>query len=143
MLTIQDELAQVFAIGELNRVDRLRACAKASESGLGQADIAMRLGVSQPEVHRMLRKIKNFPSLLRETPREVILQFHAEKINHEQMMQTLRLWPYTFGKSAEPENPESELMRGSWDDITDAFHRDLIDVGDYEELVQVVTSAAE
>ncbi|GAA1875668.1 hypothetical protein GCM10009715_22990 [Paeniglutamicibacter psychrophenolicus] len=143
MLTIQDELAQVFAIGELNRMDRLRACAKASEKGLGQADIAMRLGVSQPEVHRMLRKINNFPSLLQETPRVVILQFHAEKISHGQMMQTLRQWPFTFGEEAETGNPESVLTRGSWDEITDAFHRDLIDIDDYEELVRVVTSTAE
>lgn len=143
MLTIHDELAQVFAIGELNRLDRLRACAKANEKGLGQADIAMRLGVSQPEIHRMLRKIKNFPSLLRETPRVVILQFHAERISHAQMMETLRQWPFTFGEDAEPSNPESVLTRGSWDEITDAFHRDLIDVDDYEELCKVVTSAAE
>lgn len=142
MLTIQDELAQVFAIGELNRVERLRACAKAREAGLGQADIAMRLGVSQPEIHRMLRKIQNFPGLLSETPREVILQFHAQKIDHQHMMQILRRWPYTFGKIAETQNPESELTRGSWDEITDAFHRDLIDIDDYEELVQVVTNTA-
>lgn len=91
----------------------------------------------------MLRKIKNFPSLLRETPRVVILQFHAERISHAQMMETLRQWPFTFGEDAEPSNPESVLTRGSWDEITDAFHRDLIDVDDYEELCKVVTSAAE
>jgi hypothetical protein len=134
MLTIQDELARVFAARELNRLDLLRTCAAASEQGLKQGEIAHRLSISQPEVSRILRKVKRFPELLKRTPREVILDFHAEKITHDQMLDELKAWQYTFGEDAEPSNPEGSLTHGSWDDIVDAVHRDLIDMQDYEEL---------
>lgn len=133
--TIQEELARVYAGRELNRLDLLRACAAARSKGLKQAEIARRLSISQPEVHRILRKIKNFPDLLDKTPREVILQFHAGRIEHEPMIQELKAWNYTYSQDAEPGNPEGQLTAGTWDDIPDAFHRDLITGEDYEAIV--------
>ncbi|HEX9229316.1 MAG TPA: hypothetical protein VF885_22180 [Arthrobacter sp.] len=135
MLTIQDELARVFAARELNRLDLLRTCAAAKEQGLTQAEIAHRLNISQPEVSRTLRKVQRFPELLERTPREVILDFHAGRIGHEVMLDELKTWKYTFSEDAEPGNPEGALTHGSWDDIVDAVHRDLLDLQDYEELV--------
>lgn len=135
MLTIQDELARVFAARELNRLDLIRACVAAQQKGLRQGEIAHRLAISQPEVSRILRKAQRFPELLERTPREVILDFHAERITHEAMLDELKAWNYTFGEDAEPGNPEGALTHGSWDDIVDAVHRDLIDLQDYEELV--------
>lgn len=134
MRTIQEELARVFATRELNRIDQLRACAAAKDQGLTQSEIAHRLAISQPEVHRILRKVASFPELLERTPREVILDFHADKISHESMLDELKTWNYTFAADAQPDNPEGALTQGSWDDIVDAVHRDLIDVQDYEEL---------
>lgn len=136
MQTIQDHLARTYANRELNRIDLLRSCFKANEQGLSQAEIARRLAISQPEVSRILKKIKNFPELLARTPREVILDFHAETISHEEMMRELKAWPYTFAEDAEPDNPEGALTSGDWDQIVDAVHRDLIDMADYEQLVQ-------
>ncbi|MBT8163501.1 MULTISPECIES: LysR family transcriptional regulator [Arthrobacter] len=138
MLTIQDELARVFAGRELNRLDQLRACASARSKGLKQAEIARRLSISQPEVHRILRRIKNFPELLERTPREVILDFHVGLIDHEHMLQELTVWPYTYSADAEPGNPEGQITGGSWDEISDAFHRDLITGEDYEAIVRAV-----
>ncbi|MGO4856210.1 hypothetical protein [Arthrobacter sp. 2MCAF14] len=142
MLTIQDHLARTFANRELNRIDMLRSCSMAHAKGLTQAEIARRLSISQPEVHRILRRIENFPELLERTPREVILDFHAEKISHEDMMHELMGWPYTFGQDAEPGNPEGALTSGDWDQVVDAVHRDLIDVADYEALLQTVHPTA-
>lgn len=138
METIQDELARIYADRELNRIDLLRGCAAARAAGLYQEEIAQRLQISQAEVSRILRKIKNFPELLDETPREVILDFHAEKIVHDVMLEKLKNWQYTFTQDAEPDNPEGALTGGSWDDIVDAFHRDLIDMEDYQEIRQAV-----
>ncbi|WP_125612638.1 MarR family transcriptional regulator [Specibacter cremeus] len=142
MQTIQDELARIFADRELNRIDQLRVCSEARRQGLTQMEIARYLSISQPEVHRILRRIENFPALLDRTPREVILDFHAERIGHEEMMQTLKGWPYTFSSDAEPANPLGALTGGSWDDITDAVQRDLIDLEDYQEIVQAVHPTA-
>jgi hypothetical protein len=136
--TIQEELARVYAGRELNRLDLLRACAAARRKSLKQAEIARRLSISQPEVHRILRKIKSFPELLDKTPREVILQFHAGRLEHEQMLQELKEWNYTYSRDAEPDNPEGQLTGGTWDDIPDAFHRDLITGEDYEAIVEAV-----
>ncbi|MEC5192643.1 MULTISPECIES: hypothetical protein [unclassified Arthrobacter] len=142
MLTIQDHLARTFANRELNRIDMLRSCSMAHAQGLTQAEIARRLSISQPEVHRILRKIENFPELLMRTPREVILDFHAEKISHDAMMHELKNWHYTFAEDAEPGNPEGALTSGDWDQIVDAVHRDLIDVADYEALLLTVHPTA-
>lgn len=142
MNTIQDELARVFADRELNRLDQLRVCSAARSQGLTQTEIARRLSLSQPEVHRILRKIEAFPELLERTPREVILDFHADMISHDSMLQQLKNWTYTFSSDAEPGNPEGALSGGSWDDITDAVHRDLIDMEDYQEIVHAIHPAA-
>ncbi|MFJ2621487.1 helix-turn-helix domain-containing protein [Glutamicibacter sp. NPDC087344] len=139
MKTIQDELAQVYAFRELNRIDQLRVCNEARDQGLTQSEIARRLSLSQPEVHRILRKIDSFPELLLRTPREVILDFHAERLGHEAMMEELLNWSYTYSEHAEPGNPESELISGSWESVTDAFLRDLIDVEDYERILHTVS----
>jgi hypothetical protein len=142
MQTINDLLAQTFANRELNRIDLLRACARAESQGLSQMVIARRLAISQPEVSRILRKIKNFPELLKRTPREVILDFHAERISHDEMMNELMNWDYSFSEDAEPGNPEGALTSGDWDQVVDAVHRDLIDMADYEALVQTVHPTA-
>ncbi len=136
MQTIQDELARIYADRELNRLDLLRGCATARDAGLLQEEIAQRLQISQAEVSRILKKIRNFPELLDESPREIVLDFHAGKIVHEAMLEKLKKWPYTFAMDAEPTNPEGVLTAGSWDDILDAFHRDLLDIKDYEEIRQ-------
>lgn len=142
MLTIQDYLARTYANRELNRIDSLRVCFEANNKGLPQAEIARRLAISQPEVSRILKKIKNFPDLLDRTPREVILDFHAEKISHDQMMEELLNWRYSFADDAEPGNPEGALTSGDWDQIVDAVHRDLIDMADYEALLRHVHPTA-
>lgn len=142
MQTIQDHLARTFANRELNRIDQLRACHEAHEQGLSQAEIARRLAISQPEVSRILKKIKTFPDLMDRTPREVILDFHAERISHEQMMRELTGWHYTFSEDAEPGNPEGALTSGDWDQVVDAVHRDLIDMADYETLLHIVHPTA-
>lgn len=141
METIQDELARIFADRELNRIELLRGCARASGEGLRQTEIAQRLSISQPEVHRILRRLKNFPELLDRTPREVILDFHAGRIDHDRMLRELKDWPYTFSQAAEPGNPEGMLTEGSWDDIIDAVHRDLLDMEDYRSVVEAASRA--
>ncbi|MCO4263757.1 hypothetical protein NG697_12630 [Pseudarthrobacter sp. MDT3-26] len=142
MLTIKDQLARTFANRELNRIDRLRDCAEANKKGVSQAEIARLLAISQPEVSRILKKLKNFPELLDRTPREVILDFHGERISHDQMMHELMDWPYSFAEDAEPGNPEGALTSGDWDQIVDAVHRDLIDMADYETLMRTVHPTA-
>lgn len=116
----------------------MRGC---PQSGPTQSDIARRLSISQPEVHRILHKVENFPDLLSRTPREVILDFHAQRITHDSMMEQLSTWPYTFPADAEPDNPLGAVAGGSWDEITDAAHRDLIHMDDFKAIVLAVRPA--
>lgn len=142
METAQDALARVYAGRELNRIDLLRGCAAARAANLKQEEIAQRLQISQAEVSRILRKIRNFPELLEVTPRELILDFHAGRLLHGEMLQQLKEWQYTFSQDAEPDNPEGALTGGSWDDVVEAFHRDLIDMEDYREIRSAVLRSA-
>lgn len=137
MLTIEDELARVYAVGELNRIDLLRTVAQARDEHLTQTQIANRLSISQPEVHRILRKVHNFPGLCALNPREIILRFHAGSITHDEMMNQLIDWPYTFARAAEPANPQSVMVEGTWDQLSDAVYRDLLSAEDYDHLVAV------
>lgn len=51
-------------------------------------------------------------------------------------MEELRHWPYTFSRPAEPDNPLGESTGGSWNEVVDAVHRDLLLVDDYEDIVR-------
>lgn len=121
---------------ELARLEKLRAIDQAAHIGRPQTAIAMEAGISQAEVSRIIKRIKFVPSMLERFPREVVLEAVAGQITHAKMMDELRNWDYSYARDAEPQNPLSVRTSGSWDQVTEAFHRGLIDSTDYEFLQQ-------
>lgn len=61
-----------------------------------------------------------------ETPREIIRNAFNNKSDRQELMQVLKLYPYTFGISAP--YPDSGYLRGTWDDVVHMFA--LSSVGD-------------
>ena len=114
---IERDLRAIPAEKELLQLKLLRAVGKATDENVPQRTIAAMLGVAQPEVSRILKKLRLNPAARDRSPREVMLEHAAGRISHEQMMNELRDWDYTFGRIA-PDDPIGEsYVRGSWDQI--------------------------
>lgn len=114
---IERDLRAIPAEKELLQLKLLRAVGRATGKNVPQRTIAVMLGVAQPEVSRILKKLRLNPAARERSPREVMLEHAAGRISHEQMMNELGSWDYTFGHIA-PDDPMGEsYVRGSWDQI--------------------------
>lgn len=138
MLKTHNDLQISYAERELARLHLLRSVQDAARDKVSQTAIARDAGVSQPEVHRILRRLSDFPTMLERTPREVILRWVVGRIGHEEMVEELLSWPYTFSVDVEPTNPEGEYSSGTWDQVTEAMLRGLLGEEDYVRLVEHV-----
>lgn len=128
-----------YAREELARLNKLRAIYRAHvQEGKSQTAIAKDAGLSQAEVSRIVKRVGIAPHMLDVSPTEIVLQFVAGDIEHHDMMEKLTHWPYSFARDAEPENPLTVRTSGSWDEVTDAMHRGLVDYDDYDYLLECV-----
>ena len=139
-----NELQVAYAREELARLNKLRAIYSANvKHGRSQTAIAKDAGLSQAEVSRIVKRVSIAPEMLYHSPREVILQFVAGDIEHRAMLEELAHWPYSFAQDAESENPLTVRTSGSWEQVTDAMHRNLIDYDDYDYLLERVRPTGE
>lgn len=138
MLKTHNDLMVSHAERELARLHQLRAIHEASRRKVPQTAIAKDAGVSQPEVHRILRKLSDFPSILDRTPREVILDWVVGRTSHGEMLDELLAWPYTFSSDAEPDSPLGAISSGTWDQVTEATYNGFLGEEDYELLIERV-----
>ena len=90
---------------------------KATDEGVPQRTIAVMLGVAQPEVSRIVKKLRLNPSARERSPREVMLEHAGGRISREQMISKLAGWEYTFGQVAADDPAGESYQRGSWDQI--------------------------
>ena len=67
--------------------------------------------------------------------REVLLRYAVGELDHEQMMDELERWDYTFGGPLEGDPNTDVYVRGSWDQIERT--RDLLSDDDYQRLFEV------
>ncbi|PBC35925.1 hypothetical protein CJ178_31315 [Rhodococcus sp. ACPA4] len=114
---IERDLRAIPAEKELLQLKLLRAVGKATGENVPQRTIAVMLGVAQPEVSRILKKLRLNPAARDRSPREVMLEHAAGRISHEQMMKELGSWDYTFGHIASDDPIGESYVRGSWDQI--------------------------
>jgi hypothetical protein len=75
------------------------------------------LGVAQPEVSRIVKKLRLNPAARERSPREVMLEHAGGRISHEQMLDELAGWEYTFGQVAADDPVGQSYMRGTWDQV--------------------------
>lgn len=129
-------LRAAYAKEELGRIEKLREISLAHQRGQSQTAIALEAGISQAEVSRSVKRVKLVPGMIERCPREVILEFVAGEISADQMLQELSQWNYSHAQDAEANNPLSVRTSGSWEQVSDAYNRGLIDYEDYEYLQQ-------
>lgn len=130
---IEQQLRAVSPREELSRLEKLRAVRAAAEAGWPQREIARRMGVTQPEVSRLVKTANLRPEVRERTPREVLLRHAVGEIDRETMMDELVHWEYTFGGPPDDDPASDSWVRGSWDQIERAG--DLLDDEDYQRLV--------
>lgn len=97
---IERDLRAIPAEKELLQLKLLRAVGKATDEGVPQRTIAVMLGVAQPEVSRIVKKLRLNPAARDRSPREVMLEHAGGRISREQMISELAGWEYTFGRVA-------------------------------------------
>lgn len=129
------ELQAATAKEELGRIRKLRAINRVNERGMKQTEIANFVGLSQAEVSRILKRISIAPTMLDRCPREVILENVAGELSHDEMLDELAGWKFSFARDAEPDNPLSIRTVGAWEQVTQALYRGLIDYEDYDFLL--------
>lgn len=112
---IERDLRAIPAEKELLQLKLLRAVGKATEEGVPQRTIAVMLGVAQPEVSRIVKKLRLNPAARDRSPREVMLEHAGGRISREQMISELAGWEYTFGRVAADDPVGQSYQRGSWD----------------------------
>lgn len=128
-------LISAKAAEELAKLRLLRKVVEANESGASQREIADALGVTQPVIHRMLKKTRMNPAALSRSPREIALEYSVGEIPRGQMLDELGSRSYTYGSPAEPDSPvDDAYLRGSWDEVTRAVYSRLITDADYREI---------
>ena len=97
-------------LDEWTDLQTLRSVHDALERRLDQASIARVLGISQPAVSKIAKRVRLSPEVLRRSPREVILERALGKVDDQAMLRELCTWPYADGRfgdvgSVEPKEP--------------------------------------
>ena len=129
---------RVRAKKELADVGVLRLVDQSLLAQTRQEDIAGMLGTSQSTISRMTQRIRQQPSELQPTPREIINQRNAGQINDTEMMRQLENFNYEPLRY-EP-TPGDGVLRGDWRGIEDALVNDLITEEEYEQLARRISA---
>ncbi|MFD6677626.1 hypothetical protein ACFWDA_25110 [Rhodococcus zopfii] len=135
---IERNLRAISPRAELAQLEKLRAVLAAAEAGWKHRQIAPRVGVTQPEISRLLKAARLRADVRERTPREVLLRYAVGEIDHEQMMDELEHWDYTFGGPPADDPAADVYVRGTWDQIERAG--DLLSDDDYQRLFEVTAA---
>jgi hypothetical protein len=133
----QERLAVKAARQRVDERELERAIYQAANyAGLSQRQISDIVGVhSQATVQRILRRLAEDPSLLDETPAEIIDRRAAGMIDDHDMMERLLNWKYSFGGVVRIDSVATDAYTtGDWDDIEMAFYRGLLSDDEFQAL---------
>lgn len=110
----------------------------AHDVGMSQRQISEVVGsVSQATVQRILHRINEDPSLLEETPAEVIDRRAAGLISDATMMDRLLHRKYSFGHVPSIGDVATDAyVPGDWDQIEMAYYRDLLSEQEFDQLME-------
>lgn len=137
-LNARQELKRTAARRRLDDRATFRAIDHAVRAGLSQRQISSIIGsLSQASVQRIIRRLAANPSLLCESPAEVIDRRAAGDINDQTMMEKLVSWKYTFGGVPRVDGVATDAyMSGDWDEIESAYYRELLSDEEFATLVR-------
>ncbi|OIN78874.1 winged helix-turn-helix domain-containing protein [Mycobacterium malmoense] len=135
--TAQERLVAKAARKRVDERELERAIYQAANhAGLSQRQISDIVGIhSQATVQRILRRLTEDPSLLDETPAEIIDRRAAGMIGDRSMMERLLNWKYSFGGVVRIDGVATDAYTtGDWDDIEMAFYRGLLSDDEFQAL---------
>lgn len=133
----REQLAAEAARHRINERRLARAIYQAANhAGLSQREISDNVGIhSQATIQRILHRLTKNPSLLDETPAEIIDHRTVEVISDHDMMERLMNWTYSFGGVERLEDVATDAYTpGDWDDIEMAFYRGLLSHDEFQTL---------
>lgn len=91
--------------------------------------------LSQATVQRIIRRLAANPSLLRETPAEIIDRRAAGFIDDRAMMKRLINWQYSFGVVPRIDGVATDAYTtGDWGEVESAYYRDLVSDEEFAQL---------
>jgi hypothetical protein len=129
---IHHEALQRQARQRLDLLDEMRAAAQAQARGLSQRDIAEVLVTSQPKVHRLLKAIERRKGNLEQDPEEIILRAFVYATPREELVDSLKRFPFTFGEDAP--YPHEGRIPGTWDQVVAAALQELLSESEFAEI---------
>lgn len=124
---------------ELDALDYRRALRALHLQGHSQVQIARWVGVSQPTVLSVLRTAANDPAPLAgfsgATPLEICSRYAAGFITRDRLIDELARYPYAPANTTDGYDSLIVNPPGTWAEVSQAHHRDLIDDDTYEEIL--------
>jgi hypothetical protein len=135
-LSAQQQVKCAAARRRLDEREIYRAMDRAVRIGLSQRQISDIIGtLSQATVQRIIRRLAANPSLLRETPAEVIDRRAAGLIDDQDMIERLTKWQYSFGAVPRIDGVATDAYTtGDWDEVESAYYRGLLSDEEFAEL---------
>lgn len=117
-------LLRAIARRRLADLELNRAIVRAFRDGMSESQIGAIVGThSEAAIHRILRRCSEDPSILAESPAEVIDQRAAGFIGDTLMMERLLSWPYSFGHTVVIDGvPTDAYAGGDWDEVERAYY---------------------
>ena len=137
-VTPQQNLIRAAARRRIDNLELNRAIFRASrDQNLSHRQInAFVTDLSTTTIQRILARFSDDPSLLDETPAEVIDKRAAGLIDDKTMMDRLLNWRYTFGRVQYVDDVATDAYAsGDWDDIEQAYYRDRLGEEEFDKLV--------
>ena len=119
-LVLAKRAATLRARRELDEIEEMRFVKDAVvDSGLSQDAIAEAMGVSQPTIHRIVKKVSEHPQVLKPSAAEIINRATVKEISRPQMLRALR--SLKIGYVRWDKRPDSD-----WAKLRAALHHGLV-----------------
>ncbi len=123
--------AVAYARAVVAPVDRERLVVQLAETGADQIQIAERVGISQPTVHRILRRQEEIRTR-RMSPLEVVARAVLGDVSRVEMLRDLTSRVYTSGRI--PDDAYDAWAAGSWDDLLRAVSNGMLTRAEFAKI---------
>lgn len=136
MQQLHHEALQRRARQRLDDIEDMRAVLQAKASGKTQREIAEVVVTSQPRVHRLLRAAEHREDINEKLPEEIILEAFVHETARDELLDTLKSFPYTFATDAP--YPHEGRIPGTWDQVVSAYIQDLLTKDEFDEVSKAI-----
>lgn len=134
-----------IAQNHLARLRLFRKVARMLEDEVSMEDISEQLSLTERETTRLVRRVsfRSEGGFIPVSPTEIIYEAAVGDRSRDSMMGDLLKYEYTFGHDAEPDNPLSVRVPGSWDSILAQYSFGMLSDEEFETLLHKVKGEEE